>query len=215
MIQNNLKWAATILSVKGSFKIQKNAVRVIFVQVHKDIPETFYKYFGGYLGIYKRTNKKDNRKDLWVWNLFGDAAIGLMMSIYDFMPTRRQKEIKKCIDIWKQASYPPDMSGFSEETWEEWGQDSGFNGAKEWLEHLVKTNTHVEIAEIIGVSSTTISVKLRKLGITKFKPIISAIKIESIRRRYRMLDGNISWSRLGRQLGVSRYLAEKYAKGSL
>lgn len=211
----NVKWAANILSVKGSFKINKKSVYIRFVQIHKDIPKTFYKYFGGYIHIDKRAKKNNNRKDMHVWRLYGDAAIGLLMSMYDLMPVRRQEEIKKCVDIWKQASYPPDMSGFSEETWEEWGRDSGFGGAKEWLECLIKTNTRVEMAEIIGVSPTTISTRLHKLGITTVKPLISDVRIESIRRRYRMLGGHISWSRLGRQLGVSRYLAEKYAKGSL
>ena len=95
MTINNIRWAASVLSVRGSFKINKNSVYICFVQnLHKDIVQLFYNYFGGHKHKYKHQH---------IWHLRGDPAVGLMMSMYDLMPQRRQKEIKKCVNVWKKT----------------------------------------------------------------------------------------------------------------
>ena len=211
MIQDNIRRAANILSVKGSFKIQNGCTYIVVTSVHKEVLETFYRHFGGYI----RENKRPQpRKNLYIWRLYGNAAVGLMMSMYDLLPIRRQKEIKKCINIWKEAAKPTNesYSNFSENIWAAWAQHLNFKGTKEMFEHLLNKYPQVDIAEILGISQTTVSIKIKQLNIKYIKKHSSLpeIKIEGLRRRYRLYDGNVSWSELGKQLGVTSATAKKY-----
>jgi predicted DNA-binding protein YlxM (UPF0122 family) len=107
--------------------------------------------------------------------------------------------------------------------WNSWARDLGFKDKREALECLYKEWSMEAIAELFGVAESTIFYQLKKLNIKTRKRQfshnfvrkrgnpISKVKAQSIRRRYLMMSGNVSWAELGRQFSVNEMTAKKYA----
>jgi len=111
---------------------------------------------------------------------------------------------------------------YTNSLWNSWAKDLGFSDKEEMLRCLYKEWSMKAIADLLGVAESTVHYQLKGLGIVSRKRQyppkfiqkrggpLSTVKVESIRRRYRMRDGKISWAKLARQFGVSEITAKKY-----
>jgi hypothetical protein len=109
----DIAWAAGFLEGEGCFRINfkksspgYRGPRVTANQVQKEPLERLQKIFGGHINLVKfRTYKNP----IWDWQINGANAIGVMLTIFDFMSPKRKARIKEVIAAWKdgRALYGP------------------------------------------------------------------------------------------------------------
>jgi LAGLIDADG endonuclease len=102
----DLYWAAGFLDGEGCFSLHQNKYAQIDVP-QKD-SQLLYKLknmFGG--EVYRRKNGQ-----IFVWSIYGNYAIGLMMTLYTVMSDKRKIEIGNVISIWKTLKIMSNSSKF-------------------------------------------------------------------------------------------------------
>lgn len=106
-----LAWSAGFLEGEGYFKgVQQKTITpcayayIQCSQVQKEPVERLLKYFGGSLKQYGPYST--NRQAYWQWTVYGDRALGVMMTLYKFMSPKRQQEIREVIALWKPGEKP-------------------------------------------------------------------------------------------------------------
>jgi len=110
------------------------------------------------------------------------------------------------------------------EVWNELARTQGFRDEREMFETLYRDWSMEALADLIGVAESTIHYRLKRLGIKsrthrelialhnfqgKRGAPISAVKIEMLKRQYRLMNEK-NWAELGRRIGVSEVTAKKY-----
>jgi hypothetical protein len=115
----DLQWTAGFLEGEGSFtatenwnKTQNKMSRNIAVtasQVNKEPLEKLQSLFGGRIYFYRGGGRKlkngDTWQGIWIWwKGGGPGGIGLAMTLFSLMSTKRKEQIKKMIALWK--SFP-------------------------------------------------------------------------------------------------------------
>jgi|SRR5579872_2648762 len=93
----DVAWAAGFLEGEGTFRFTKSrSVCVSAPQKGTECLLRLQKLFGGSIyGPYTETHRIPQ------WQLTGNKAVGVMMTVYSFMSEKRKGEIKKAINIWK------------------------------------------------------------------------------------------------------------------
>ena len=92
-------WAAGFLEGEGSFLLTGRDPKIQAVQVSMEPLEKLISFFGGY--IYEREPRSFGKKLCHVWFIGGGKAASIMMTIYGFMSSKRQMEIRKVLLCWK------------------------------------------------------------------------------------------------------------------
>jgi hypothetical protein len=94
----DLKWVAGFIEGEGSFTVGRG-IRVAASQVEKWPLEKLNLFFPGNLHFREPNGSK---KGFWTWSIGSKRnAIALMMTLYSLMSPKRQIEIRKCINYWK------------------------------------------------------------------------------------------------------------------
>lgn len=97
----DLEWAAGFLEGEGSFAFSKHKnISVVAAQVQKEPLERLQAMFGG--GIYGNRPKNPNSHYCWRWQTVGSRAVGICMTLYSLMSTRRKDQIRVALDGWKK-----------------------------------------------------------------------------------------------------------------
>jgi hypothetical protein len=92
----DLAWVAGFLEGEGSFGKQYGQVYA----TQKD-PECLYRlqrYFGGSICRRIRPISHGGLSDVHDWRCYGPAAMGVMLTVYSFMSTRRKAQIRTAIE---------------------------------------------------------------------------------------------------------------------
>ncbi len=95
-----IAWLAGLLEGEGCFSYQCSpGIRIGLTD--KDIVERVANNLGHHIrGPYKY---RINNKPVYYTEIWGSAAIGWMMTLYDFLGERRKQKIKEIIARWKIA----------------------------------------------------------------------------------------------------------------
>jgi hypothetical protein len=89
-------------------KIKKNGTmasgaRVAACQVTAEPLLKLQATFGGNVTTKKaEKHKHPHWQDQYIWQVYGDKAVGIMMTIYGFMSERRKERIRICVDLWRE-----------------------------------------------------------------------------------------------------------------
>jgi transposase len=97
-MMRNLAWTAGFLEGDGSFSVSGADPRVSATQVELEPLNRLLSLHGG--AIYPHKPAGFGKKKGHAWVLRGGKGIGLMMTLYPFMCSRRQRQIKKTILDW-------------------------------------------------------------------------------------------------------------------
>lgn len=92
-----LGWCAGFLEGDGTFFTSNTCPGVAATQKEREPLERLQRALGGTIysirgGLY------------WKWNRHGNAAIGIMFTLYTNLSKRRQKKIREVIEAWKARS---------------------------------------------------------------------------------------------------------------
>ena len=99
----DIHYVAGFLEGEGSFSIRgKVDPAVSATQADREPLEKLSALFGGH--IYPCKPNRVSKKPLWVWNLNGKQAVGLMMTIYCLMTQRRQQQIQVVLLGWRSRT---------------------------------------------------------------------------------------------------------------
>lgn len=93
-----LYWAAGFLEGEGWFANYRDHPRVGANQVQLEPLERLQNLFGSSI-------RHEKSRNLNTWEMSGPHAIGLMMTVYPLMSSRRKGQIKKAIEQWKNRVY--------------------------------------------------------------------------------------------------------------
>lgn len=97
--------------------------------------------FGGTIIVKKaQKHKHPHWQDQYVWSVYGNKAIGIMMTIYPFMSDRRKERIRICIDLWRQHRFTKPMEP----------------EVTEAVQMYKEGKSTREIAQVFGVHPTTV-----------------------------------------------------------
>ena len=101
-----LQWTAGFLEGEGSFyNIGKGRVPIVTAsQVQREPLERLERLFGG--SMYFNKAKQPRASDYWRWQVAGQAAVGLMFTLYTWMSPKRKSQIGATISTWKQRHAP-------------------------------------------------------------------------------------------------------------
>lgn len=97
----DLYWAAGFLDGEGSFvykKTRNSGVCVSAPQKGRELLDKLVDLFGG--NIYERPN-------VFQWQLGGERAVGLMMTLYSLMSTKRKAQIAYSLTNWRRTPLSP------------------------------------------------------------------------------------------------------------
>lgn len=99
----DLYYAAGFLEGEGSFVVRERFDPSITAgQVQLEPLERLQELFGG--NIYPCKLAKNGRQPSHVWNLNGSRAIGLMLTLFPMMSTRRQSQIANAVNGWRSRT---------------------------------------------------------------------------------------------------------------
>ena len=97
---NDIHWAAGFLEGEGSFISHGSGVRVNVGQVQKEPLERLKKLFTG--SLYPGPKSSNPRaQPHWRWDLYASKAIGLMMTVYPLMSSKRKLQIYNSLKYWR------------------------------------------------------------------------------------------------------------------
>jgi transposase-like protein len=99
----DLGWAAGFLEGEGSmcFPAHKD-IRVMAWQVQRAPLDKLHDLFGGNVLAKKTLETSWNRQPLHYWSLGGSRAAALMMTLYPLMSPKRQGEMRKTLQGWRE-----------------------------------------------------------------------------------------------------------------
>ncbi len=80
---------------RASFNVSVNAGQVNLEPLHR-----LQKLFGGH--IYRHNMHTGN--PIWRWQIYGKAAIGIMLTVWTMMSERRRQQIENAVTKWKGAA---------------------------------------------------------------------------------------------------------------
>ncbi len=150
-----IAFCAGFIEGEGSFTppiIRENgslasSARVFATQVSKDPLLRLQDILGGTIISKKaQKDKHPHWQDAFVWSLYGNNAIGFMMTVYDFMSERRKERIRICIELWKRHNLAKPSAYQVESAIKMYTEDK---------------KSAREIAKIFGVHNTTVYEWLR------------------------------------------------------
>lgn len=96
-----LYWSAGFLEGDGSFLFGTNKTPLVTAtQVQRWPLGKLQRLYGGNIYFQKR-DKNPNWSDFYRWNLTGEQAAGLMMTLYSVMTKKRQGQILTALGGWK------------------------------------------------------------------------------------------------------------------
>jgi hypothetical protein len=97
-----IAWLAGLLEGEGSFGFYGTCgPRVFLSMTDKDVVQ----HAASLLHV-KRINPRAplgyGKKLLWVFDVAGIRAVGIMLTVYKFLGTRRQEKIRDCLAKWRK-----------------------------------------------------------------------------------------------------------------
>lgn len=96
----DIRQAAGFLEGEGSF-LYASTPKVAGYQKDPEYLVVLQRMFGGRVHQPQWTSKPE--KIVWRWDISGSRAAGAMMTLYQFMSTRRKESIRQALDQWRQS----------------------------------------------------------------------------------------------------------------
>lgn len=96
----DIAWTSGFIEGEGSFGGSHNGKSGSMItawQVQKQPLEKLLELYGGSISF----RHPSQRTSIWQWCLYGNKSIGLMMTIYSLMSSKRKEQIKRIILYWK------------------------------------------------------------------------------------------------------------------
>lgn len=140
-------WTAGFLEGEGSFTLCGINPRVSATQVELDPLEKLIGLYGG--KVYPKKISGFGKKPVSSWVLQGQDAVGLMMTIYPLMCTRRQEQISYVLKSWKSRGALRGYKHYSVTV------DNAT--AVLALKRILNGESMASVAKDLGVSHSTIS----------------------------------------------------------
>lgn len=104
MTTADLHWAAGFLEGEGSFNHFSTSPRVECAQGSDEPVEKMQRLFGG--KIHKRwPGKSRGWQEQNLWYLYGGKAVGVMLTLYPILSSRRQAQIRGVLLKWHSAPW--------------------------------------------------------------------------------------------------------------
>lgn len=106
----DIHWSAGFLDGEAYFGInilpsgRKVTARISATQKDEWHIRKLEQLFGGSV-IQTKAKVRDEVRLYWRWEVYGNKAIGVMMTIYSLMSPRRQERILAAINQWKDARF--------------------------------------------------------------------------------------------------------------
>ena len=100
-LRDGILWAAGFLEGEGSFSSSRTTPAVTAVQVQESPLLRLKEIFGGTIRMLRVKNPKHS--DHYRWEAGGSRAVGVMLTIYSLMSSKRRLQIDKSITRWKNA----------------------------------------------------------------------------------------------------------------
>lgn len=100
MVLNDLYWAAGFLEGEGSFASSRTCPYVEASQVELEPLEKLLELFGGNIYYIDRATQKHNSpnwNNYYRWSIYGKKAVGVMLTLYSLMHSKRQGQIYKAV----------------------------------------------------------------------------------------------------------------------
>lgn len=93
-------WVAGLLEGEGTFLTQPNghSPRIACQMTDLDVLERLLYLCGGTL--HEVTKRQKHWKDCWIWRISGDPAAEVMLSIRDFLGSRRRAKVEEVLSDW-------------------------------------------------------------------------------------------------------------------
>lgn len=99
-----LKWIAGFLEGEGCFSVSKQRIpRVNASQVQLWPLEQLHAELGGSIRLQPRRHRNSNHHDAHVWDISGQRAAGLMMTLYCLMSPDRKRQIALALTPWRNG----------------------------------------------------------------------------------------------------------------
>lgn len=97
----DVAWAAGFLEGEGTF-CNAGSPRVDCGQAQREPLERLVALFGGSLTLRKKTNGFGS-KPIWIWRLYANEAVQVMMTLYVLMSPKRKAEIEAALTRWRDG----------------------------------------------------------------------------------------------------------------
>jgi hypothetical protein len=91
----DIAWAAGFLEGEGSFTKRGSSLTVTAGQVNEEPLRRIFALFGGSLKAY--TTNRPRTPRVWTWLASGARGRGVALTVYSFLSTRRQEQIRNAI----------------------------------------------------------------------------------------------------------------------
>mgnify|MGYP001577332679 CR=1 FL=1 len=98
----DIAWAAGFLEGDGCVSFFSGSPSAEAGQATTEPLEKLQRLFGGSIYFYPKgkTCYKPGAP-FWVWRVNGARAVGLLLTLYTFMSSRRKRQIEKALTAWK------------------------------------------------------------------------------------------------------------------
>lgn len=105
MKMNELYWAAGFIEGEGSFRKSslRQSVAVSVAQVQREPLERLMNLFGGQIHGKNSQKYNANASPCSEWNIGGARAVGVVMTLYPLMSTKRKSQIRESLHYWRNS----------------------------------------------------------------------------------------------------------------
>lgn len=101
--RDDIMWAAGFLEGEGCFQSSRNTALITATQVQESPLLKLDSVFGGKIRYFSRRNPSGYVTNYYRWELYGAAAVGMMMTLFSLMSPKRKTAIDKVIRRWRNA----------------------------------------------------------------------------------------------------------------
>ncbi len=101
--RDDIMWAAGFLEGEGCFQSTRNTALITATQVQESPLLKLNSVFGGKIRFFSRRNPSGCVTNYYRWELYGAAAVGMMMTLFSLMSPKRRSAIETAIHRWRNA----------------------------------------------------------------------------------------------------------------
>lgn len=95
-------WTAAMVDGEGWLGLRSGTPCIVVTNTDMEILEHLKRVWAG--SIYENNKATLTRQTCYTWNVISNRAVGLMMTLYDLLTTRRQKKIREILAAWRSTN---------------------------------------------------------------------------------------------------------------
>jgi hypothetical protein len=162
-----IAWTAGLLEGEGSFGMSGRSIAIGINMTDRDVIDRIAGVLGGHIFGPVNPRRPNHHLPVWRAQLKGPNAAGWMMTIYEFLGTRRQGQVQRALSAWRSMRYVRTSPATRSAIVDAW--DAG-------------RRSKSDLGRSFGVSRDTVYRILEEGG-----------RIGEVRERLREVDIDIAW----------------------